>query len=38
MIEALIGFTALLILLFLRVPIAFSMAIVGAIGFGLMRS
>ncbi|MFT4677733.1 MAG: tripartite ATP-independent transporter DctM subunit [Candidatus Azotimanducaceae bacterium] len=38
MIEALIGFAALLVLLFLRVPIAFSMAIVGAIGFGLMRS
>lgn len=37
MIESLIGFAVLLALLFLRVPIAFAMAAVGAVGFGLMR-
>ncbi|NYT66708.1 TRAP transporter large permease [Alcaligenaceae bacterium] len=38
MIEALIGFAAMLILIFLRVPVAFSMVLVGFIGVGLMRN
>lgn len=38
MTESLIGFAALLALIFLRVPIAFAMASVGAIGFALLRS
>ncbi|MDX3895740.1 TRAP transporter large permease [Pusillimonas sp.] len=38
MIEALIGFAAMLALIFLRVPVAFSMALVGFIGVGLMRN
>lgn len=37
MIESLIGFAAVLILMFARVPIAFAMALVGAVGFALMR-
>lgn len=37
MVESLIGLGALLALLFLRVPIAFAMALVGAVGFALMR-
>ena len=38
MVEALIGFAAMLGLMALRVPIAFSMALVGLIGLALMRS
>lgn len=38
MIESFIGFVALLGLLFIRVPIAFAMAAVGAVGFGLIRN
>ncbi len=38
MTESLIGFGALLALIFLRVPIAFAMASVGAVGFALLRS
>lgn len=38
MIESFIGFVVLLGLLFIRVPIAFAMASVGAIGFALMRN
>ncbi|TFL11290.1 TRAP transporter large permease [Pusillimonas caeni] len=38
MTEALIGFAAMLALIFLRVPVAFSMALVGFIGVGLMRN
>ena len=38
MTEALIGFAAMLVLIFLRVPVAFSMALVGFIGVGLMRN
>lgn len=38
MIEAFIGFAAMLALIFLRVPVAFSMALVGFIGVGLMRN
>lgn len=38
MTEALIGFAAMLILIFLRVPVAFSMALVGFVGVGLMRN
>ncbi len=34
--EALIGFAALLVLILLRVPIAFAMGLVGTIGFGIM--
>ncbi len=37
MIESLLGFAALLVLIFLRVPIAFAMASVGAVGFALLR-
>ncbi len=37
MIESLIGFAVLLALIFLRVPVAFAMAAVGAVGFALMR-
>ncbi len=37
MIESLLGFAALLGLIFLRVPIAFAMALVGAVGFALLR-
>ncbi|MCY1126507.1 TRAP transporter large permease [Frigidibacter sp. RF13] len=37
MIESLIGFAVLLLLIFIRVPIAFAMAAVGGIGFALMR-
>lgn len=37
MVESLIGLAVLLALLFLRVPIAFAMALVGAVGFALMR-
>ncbi len=36
--EALIGFAAMLILVFLRVPVAFAMALVGLVGVGLMRN
>ena len=36
--EALLGFGAMFVLALLRVPIAFSMAIVGVVGIGLMRS
>ena len=35
MIESLLGFAALLALIFMRVPVAFAMAIVGIAGFGL---
>lgn len=37
MFESLIGFAALLVLIFARVPIAFAMALVGAVGFAIMR-
>ncbi|MBC6405939.1 MAG: TRAP transporter large permease [Rhodospirillales bacterium] len=37
MTEALIGFAILLALIFARIPIAFAMALVGAVGFALMR-
>lgn len=37
MIESLLGFAVLLALIFLRVPIAFAMAAVGAVGFALLR-
>ena len=37
MLESLAGFAVLLTLLFLRVPIAFAMAAVGAVGFALLR-
>ena len=37
MIESLLGFAILLALIFLRVPIAFAMAAVGAVGFALLR-
>jgi len=36
MVEALLGFAAMLVLAFLRVPIAFAMALTGFVGFGLM--
>jgi len=38
MYEASLGFAAMFALMLLRVPIAFSMAIVGLVGLGLMRS
>ncbi|AYN22367.1 TRAP transporter large permease [Alcaligenes aquatilis] len=38
MTEALIGFAAMLLLIFLRVPVAFSMALVGFMGVGIMRN
>ncbi|SFG67256.1 TRAP transporter, DctM subunit [Palleronia marisminoris] len=38
MTESLIGITILLVLVFLRVPIGFAMALVGGVGFALMRS
>lgn len=38
MTEALIGFAAMLGLIFLRVPVAFSMALVGFVGVGVMRN
>ena len=38
MTASLLGFAALLALVFLRVPIAFAMAAVGAVGFALLRS
>lgn len=38
MTEALLGFAALLLLIFLRVPVAFAMAIVGLVGVGLLRN
>ena len=37
MIESLLGFAALLLLILLRMPIDFAMALVGFIGFGLLR-
>ncbi|OKL44302.1 TRAP transporter large permease [Pseudovibrio exalbescens] len=37
MFESLVGFAALLLLIFLRVPIAFAMIAVGAVGFASMR-
>lgn len=37
MFESLVGFTALLSLIFLRVPIAFAMILVGSIGFAWLR-
>ena len=37
MVESLIGFGVLLLLILLRMPIAFAMALVGFIGFGLLR-
>ncbi|MBU0861545.1 MAG: TRAP transporter permease, partial [Alphaproteobacteria bacterium] len=37
MLISLLGFAVLLILMFMRVPIAFAMATVGGIGFALMR-
>ncbi|MCK9510525.1 MAG: TRAP transporter large permease [Pigmentiphaga sp.] len=36
--EALIGFAVMLILIFLRVPVAFSMALVGLVGVALLRN
>ncbi|MCG8691305.1 MAG: TRAP transporter permease, partial [Minwuiales bacterium] len=36
MTEALIGFAALLVLVVLRLPIAFAMGLVGLVGFGLI--
>ena len=36
--EALIGFAGMFLLMFLRVPIAFAMGVVGFVGVGLMRS
>ncbi|MCC6008812.1 MAG: TRAP transporter large permease [Rhodobacteraceae bacterium] len=36
MFEAAIGFAALLVLIFLRIPVAFAMMVVGIIGFGLI--
>ncbi len=36
MTEALIGFAALLVLVFLRIPIAFAMGLVGLVGFGII--
>ncbi|WP_417587335.1 TRAP transporter large permease [Pararhodobacter oceanensis] len=36
MIDAFLGFAALLLLIFLRVPIAFAMMLVGLVGFGLV--
>jgi tripartite ATP-independent transporter DctM subunit len=38
MLEALLGFAAMFALMMLRVPIAISMAVVGLVGIGLMRS
>jgi tripartite ATP-independent transporter DctM subunit len=38
MFEALLGFVAMFVLMSLRVPIAFAMAVVGLAGIGLMRS
>ncbi len=38
MTEALLGFAAMLTLIFMRVPVAFAMAIVGLIGVGLLRN
>src|SRR5690606_39939301 len=38
MTEALIGFAAMLLLIFLRVPVAFSMALVGFIVVDIMRN
>jgi C4-dicarboxylate transporter DctM subunit len=38
MTEALLGFGAMFVLMALRIPIAFSMGIVGVVGIGLMRS
>ncbi|WP_029058623.1 TRAP transporter large permease [Stappia stellulata] len=38
MTESLIGFAALLILIFLKMPVAFAMALVGMAGFAWMRS
>ena len=37
MVESLIGFGVLLLLILLRMPIAFAMALVGFVGFGLQR-
>jgi tripartite ATP-independent transporter DctM subunit len=38
MVEALIGFAAMLVLTLIRIPIAFSMGIVGFVGLGLIKS
>ncbi|MCU0922569.1 MAG: C4-dicarboxylate ABC transporter permease, partial [Burkholderiaceae bacterium] len=38
MTEALIGFAAVFVLAFMRVPLAFAMGIVGVVGLALMRS
>lgn len=38
MVEALLGFAAMFVLTLLRIPIAFSMAIVGFVGLGLLRN
>jgi len=38
MLEALLGFAAMLVLTLLRIPIAFSMAIVGFVGLGLIKT
>jgi len=38
MFEALLGFGGMFLLMLLRVPIAFSMALVGLVGLGMMRS
>ncbi|GGF00771.1 TRAP transporter large permease [Stappia taiwanensis] len=37
MTESLIGFAVLLLLIFLKMPVAFAMALVGLVGFALMR-
>ena len=36
MVDALIGFAVLLVLVFLRLPIAFAMGLVGFLGFGYL--
>ena len=38
MTEALLGFGAMLVLIFLRVPVAFAMALVGVVGVALLRN
>ena len=37
MLESAIAFAAVIVLVFIRIPIAFSMALVGATGFIMMR-
>ena len=38
MTEALVGFAAMLLLIFLQVPMAYAMALVGLVGTAYMRS